>query len=232
MYTYNAGRISDWVTEELRRTTIFRDVAGIGDADLCALIRQDAIDVLIDLSGHMAGSRLIVFARRPALVQVSWLGYCATTGLSGMDAVLLDEWHAPPGMEAQFVEPIIRLPNGRFCYQPVPWAPANVAPLPGARNSHITFGCFNNTAKLNAGVFDVWASVLAALPDSRLVLKWRTLADEPLCETIRAAFFQRGVDPRRLELRPASFHVDVLKEYADIDICLDPFPFTGGLTSC
>jgi len=116
-----------------------------------------------------------------------------------------DEWHAPPGMEAQFVEPLIRLPKGRFFYQPVPWAPADVAPLPRARNSHITFGCFNNTAKFNAGVFDLYARILITVPDSRLVLKWRTLADEPLCETIRAAFFQRGVDPRRLELRPAAF---------------------------
>jgi len=162
---------------------------------------------------------------------VSWLGYFATTGLSCMDAVLLDEWHAPPGTEAQFVEPIVRVPAGRFCYQPVPWMPA-VSSAPTFTQGHITFGCFNNTAKLNDGVFDVWARVLAAVPNARLVLKWRTLVDETLCSYIRAAFARRGIDPQRLELRPASFHVDVLKEYADIDIALDPFPFTGGLTSC
>lgn len=102
---------------------------------------------------------------------VSWLGYFATTGLSFMDAALLDAWHAPPGTEAQFVEPIIRLPSGRFCYQPVPWAPAEVALPPVERKGRITFGCFNNTAKLNDGVFDVWVRVLQAVPDARLILK-------------------------------------------------------------
>ncbi len=115
---------------------------------------------------------------------------------------------------------------------PVPWATDEVSALPSGKTGHITFGCFNNTAKYNEGVFDVWARVLAAVPDSRLVLKWRTLVDKPLCDAIRHAFVRRGIDPLRLELRPASFHVDVLKEYADIDIALDPFPFTGGITSC
>ena len=102
---------------------------------------------------------------------VSWLGYFATTGLACMDAVLLDAWHAPPGTEAQFVEPLITLPGGRFCYQPVPWMPAAVALPALAPKGHITFGCFNNTAKLNAGVWDVWARILHAVPDARLVLK-------------------------------------------------------------
>lgn len=232
VFAYSAGQVKDWVTEALRAACVFRDVSAIDNVALAALIRQDGIDVLVDLSGHTAGSRLMVFAHRPAPVQVSWLGYFATTGLACMDAVLLDDWHAPPGTETQFVEPIIRLPAGRFCYQPVQWAPAAVPPLPSSRTGHITFGCFNNTTKFNEGVFDVWAKVLATVPDSRLLLKWRTLADEPLCAAIRNAFAQRGIDPQRLDLRPASFHVDMLKEYADIDIALDPFPFTGGLTSC
>ena len=232
VFVYSAGTVVDWVTDEIRAVCTFRDVAALDDATLACLIQQDKIDVLVDLSGHTAGSRLTAFAKRPAPVQVSWLGYFATTGLPHIDAVLLDEWHAPPGTEAQFSEPIVRLPSGRFCYQPVPWSPAEVASLPSSRAGHITFGCFNNTAKLNAGVFDVWAKVLIAVPDSQLVLKWRTLVDEPLCDSIRSAFVQRGIDPARISLRPASFHVDVLKEYADIDIALDPFPFTGGLTSC
>lgn len=232
VFAYSAGTVADWVTDEIRAACTWRDVTTLDDAALADLIRQDGIDVLVDLSGHTAGSRLTVFARRAAPVQVSWLGYFATTGLPYIDAVLLDEWHAPPGTEAQFVEPIVRLPGGRFCYQPVPWSPTEVAPLPSSRTGYITFGCFNNTAKLNAGVFDIWAKLLAAVPDSRLVLKWRTFADEPLCASIRAAFAQRGIDPQRLDLLPASFHVDVLKEYADIDIALDPFPFSGGLTSC
>ena len=231
-FAYSAGRVNDWVTEEIRRCTIFRDVSTVTDVALAKLINDDEIDVLIDLSGHTAGTRLTVFAYRPAPVMISWLGYFASTGLSYIDAVLLDEWHAPPGTEVQFVEQILQLQSGRFSYQPVSWAPAEVSPLPCLKIDHITFGCFNNTAKLNDGVFDVWAKVLVAVPDSCLVLKWRTLVDETLADTIRQAFAKRGVDPERIDLRPASFHVDVLKEYADIDIALDPFPFTGGLTSC
>ena len=231
VFAYSSGSVSDWVSDAIRAACTWRDVSGLDDAALATLIRQDQIDVLIDLSGHTAGSRLTVFAHRPAPVQVAWLGYFATTGLSYIDAVLLDEWHAPAGTQAQFAEPIVQLPGGRMCYQPVPWAPA-VAAAPCLQTGYITFGSFNNTGKLNAGVFDVWSQVLAAVPLSRLVLKWRSLVDETLCESIRAAFADRGIDPSRIELRPASFHADVLLQYADIDIALDPFPFTGGMTSC
>ena len=231
VFAYSSGSISDWVSDAIRAACTWRDVSGLDDAALATLIRQDQIDVLIDLSGHTAGSRLTVFAHRPAPVQVAWLGYFATTGLRYIDAVLLDEWHAPAGTQAQFAEPIVQLPGGRMCYQPVPWAPA-VAPAPCLQTGYITFGSFNNTGKLNAGVFDVWSQVLAAVPLSRLLLKWRSLVDETLCDSIRAAFADRGIDPSRIELRPASFHADVLLQYADIDIALDPFPFTGGMTSC
>ena len=229
---YSAGQQHDAVTQAIRAVSTFRDVSAMDDAALAHLIRQDGVDVLVDLSGHTAGSRLTVFAHRPAPMQVAWLGYFATTGLTYIDAVLLDPWHAPPGTEAQFVEPLVRLPAGRFCYQPVPWAPAQVAPLPCLHTGHITFGCFNNTAKLNAGVLDVWGALLAAVPGARLVLKWRTLVDDALCQSLRQAFAARGITPERIELRGISPHADLLKEYADIDIALDPFPFTGGLTSC
>lgn len=228
-YAYSAGQVSDWVTSEIRLSCYFHDISSLDDSALADRIRKDQIDMLVDLSGHTAGSRLTVFAQRPAPVQISWLGYFATTGLSCIDAVLLDEWHAPPGMEEHFVEPIIRLPNGRFCYQPVPFA-SEVAPSPILKNGYVTFGCFNNTAKFNEGVFDLWRKILAAVANSRLILKWRTFNDEALRQSVMASF--RGIAPERIELRGPSFHADLLKEYADIDIALDPFPFTGGLTSC
>jgi predicted O-linked N-acetylglucosamine transferase (SPINDLY family) len=231
-FAYSAGSVDDWVTAAIRNACTFRNVAALDDAALAAQIRQDGIDVLVDLSGHTAGSRLTVFAHRPAPVQLSWLGYFATTGLPVMDAVLLDEWHAPAGTEAQFVEPVVRLPRGRFCYVPVPFAPDEAAAPAFEKNGFITFGCFNNTAKLNAQVIALWARLLAAVPSSRLVLKWRTLQDEPLRASIRQAFVSHGIGPERIELRGASFHADLLRQYADIDIALDPFPFTGGLTSC
>lgn len=230
VFTYSAGAVDDWVTREIRACTRFRDIRRLDDATLAERIRQDGIDVLVDLSGHTAGSRLTVFARRPAPVQVSWLGYFATTGLDCMDAVLLDHWHAPLGTEAQFVETIVRLTT-RFCYTPAPWMPT-VAPAPSFAKGFITFGSFNNTAKYNAGVFDVWARILTEVPESRLVLKWRTFNDEALRQSVVAAFVARGIAAGRIETRGPSFHADVLKEYGGIDIALDPFPFTGGLTSC
>jgi predicted O-linked N-acetylglucosamine transferase (SPINDLY family)/SAM-dependent methyltransferase len=232
VFAYSAGQVKDWVTDEISAACTLRDVSALDDAALAELISADGVNVLVDLSGHTAGSRLTAFAYRPAPVMVSWLGYFATTGLPYMDAVLLDDWHAPEGTEAQFTEPIVRMPGGRLCYQPVPWAPAEVAPSPFTRNGHITFGCFNNTAKLNDGVNDVWSAILAAVPGSRLVLKWRTFNDDALRHKVTSAFVARGIAAERIELRGPSFHADVLKEYADIDIALDPFPFTGGLTSC
>ena len=116
VFAYSAGTVKDWVTDEIRTACTFRDVSTFDDAALAEQIRADGIDVLVDLSGHTGGSRLTAFAHRPAPVMVSWLGYFATTGLPTMDAVLLDTWHAPAGTEAQFVESILRLPSGRFCY--------------------------------------------------------------------------------------------------------------------
>lgn len=232
VFAYSAGTVKDWVTAEIRAACTLRDVSALDDAALAAQIRADGIDVLIDLSGHTAGSRVTAFAHRPAPVMVSWLGYFATTGLPTMDAVLLDEWHAPSGTETQFAESILRLPSGRFCYQPVPWAPAEVSAPAFERNAFITFGCFNNTAKFNAGVFDAWAQMLTQVPNSRLILKWRTFNDEAFRQKVTQAFVDRGIATDRIELRGPSFHADLLKEYADLDIALDPFPFTGGLTSC
>lgn len=219
VFAYSAGQVKDWVTDEIRAACTFRDVTALEDAALAEQIRADGIDILIDLSGHTAGSRLTAFAYRPAPVQVSWLGYYATTGLPAIDAVLLDDWHAPPGTEAQFVEPLVRLPGGRFCYTPPGWLPA-VAPAPTFANGHITFGCFNNTAKLNADVFDRWAEILRQVPDSRLILKWRTFQDAALRATTLAAFVRRGVAAERIALRGASFHGEMLSEYGDIDIAL------------
>lgn len=230
VFAYSAGQVNDWVTDEIRAACQFREISTLNDCQLAQQIREDRIDVLVDLSGHTAGSRLTVFAYRPAPVQVSWLGYFATTGLGCLDAVLLDKWHAPPGTDTQFVEPILRLPS-RFCYTPVPWMPA-VAPAPIFKNGYATFGCFNNTAKLNPAVFDLWAQILAQVPASRLVLKWRTFNDDVFRHKITQAFVDRGIAAGRIELRGPSFHAGLLEEYADIDIALDPFPFTGGLTSC
>lgn len=232
VFAYSAGGVSDWVSRNIAACSQWRDVAALDDAALAAQVRADGIDVLVDLSGHTAGSRLTAFALRPAPVQASWLGYFATTGLSDIDALLLDDWHAPPEVAAQCIEPVWRLPRGKFCYQPAPWAPATVAPPPCLSQGHITFGYFNNTSKLNPAVLALWARLLHAIPHARLLLKWRTLIDAGLRQRVANTFAEHGIDPARISCRGASFHADLLHEYADIDIALDPFPFTGGLTSC
>jgi protein O-GlcNAc transferase len=226
IYTYHAGKVTDWVTREIQKYSEFRDVSTLDDNALAGVIRKDKIDILVDLSGHTAGSRLTVFAYRPAPVQISWLGYFATTGLKAIDAVLLDNWHAPPGTEEYFVEKIIRLPS-RFSYTPVPFAP-EVSDPPYIKNGYITFGSFNNTAKYNKYVYKLWNQLLEAVPGSRLILKWRTFQDVEMQAMVKKHFTQ----PDRAEFRGASFHKVMLAEYADIDIALDPFPFTGGLTTC
>ena len=150
-FVYSSGAISDWVTNGARRHSEYRDVSTLSDVELAHQIRADAIDVLVDLSGHTGGSRLAAFAYRPAPVMVSWLGYCGTTGLDCMDGVVMDQWHVPAKLEAAFTESIIRLDHGRLCYQPVPFAP-DVSAAPSIEKRFVTFGSFNNTAKLNFNV--------------------------------------------------------------------------------
>lgn len=228
-FVYSATAKSDWVTQDIRTKTQFRDIHHLDDDALETLIRADHIDVLIDLSGHTAGSRLSVFARKPAPVQISWLGYFATTGLQTIDAVLLDEGHTTSETQKIFCEKIVKLPS-RFYFAPLDFYP-DVSPPPCIKNGYITFGSFNNTAKINSEVIKVWSTILNQVPDSRLILKWRTYIDPIFREWTLSQFAQTNIDQKRIELRSASFHKEVLKQYADIDIALDPFPFTGGLSS-
>jgi protein O-GlcNAc transferase len=233
---YSNGSFHDGVTVRLVEAARgkggdFREVKELDDLSLARQIVADGIDVLVDLSGHTGKSRLAMFALRPASVQVSWLGYFATTGLPAIDFVILDPFHAPGRAEAQFTERILRLPYNRFCYVPVAFAP-DVAPPPFEKNGFVTFGSFNNTAKLNETVLAVWARILAQVPASRLILKWRTLTDEPYRQRILRFFALWGVLSERIELRSISVHRELLEQYADLDIALDPFPFSGGYTSC
>ena len=228
---YGSGGRDDDTRQALKQQAAWLDVSALDSASLLATLRSHQLDVLVDLSGHTAGHRLAVLARRAAPLQVSWLGYFATTGVPAMDHVLMDRWHVPAGAETQFTEQVAYLPNGRFCYRAPAFAPA-VAPLPAIRHGHITFGSFNNPAKYHASVFDCWARILAAVPDSRLLLKWRDYSEASARQQVLDAFSQRGISPARITLRPFSCHAELLGEYADMDIALDPFPFTGGHTSC
>jgi predicted O-linked N-acetylglucosamine transferase (SPINDLY family) len=230
---YSNNAHGDDMTDRLRRRSDqWRNIVGLSDAAAAALIATDGIDILIDLAGHTGLNRLALFASKPAPVQASWLGYWGTTGLAAMDYVLSDAVTVPPGEARWYGERVIRLPGGRFCYAPPDDAPIPAAEPPMRRNGHVTFGSFNNLAKLGPGVIALWAAVLRAVPSSRLLLKWASLADDEVRQRLRATFEAAGVEAERLELRAASPHAAMLAEYDDVDIALDPFPFSGGLTSC
>jgi protein O-GlcNAc transferase len=210
----------------------WRDVANLDDAALCRLIAADGIDILVDLNGHTSGNRLTVFARRAAPVQVTFIGYPDTTGVAEMDYRLSDAIADPPGAERFCTETVYRLPGCFLCYRPPEDAPA-VQPAPCARNGFITFGSFNNLAKVNPRVIALWAALLREFPDSRLVLKNPSLTDVAARERYLALFAEAGVPGARLDLLgyiPES--AGHLAAYARIDLALDTFPYNGTTTTC
>ncbi len=232
MFCYSNGERADALTGRLHQAAgHWREIGGLTDEAAASMIRQDRIDILIDLSGHTPLNRLGLFALRAAPLQASWLGYAATTGLAEMDYLLMDPATAPEGAQAWCGEALARLPHTRFCYGPPKGAPAPAAP-PSIKRGRVTFGSFNNLIKIGPEVATLWARVLAAVPGSRLVLKWEALSDGGVRRRIGQLFAAAGVRAQALELRGFSAHTGMLAEYGDIDIALDPFPFCGGLTSC
>lgn len=208
----------------------WRAVAGIDDDALCQQIRADRIDILVDLAGHTMHNRLLAFARKPAPIQVSWLGYFNTTGLATMDYFLSDPWSSPAGQERYYAEKLLRLPHTRFCYQPPEYMPG-VGPLPAKTNGHVTFGCLNNLAKLNPKVLALWGEILRAVPGARLIIQAAALDDAPNRSRFGELCARHGIAPARLELRGFVPIEQTPASYAGIDIALDPFPFCGGMTS-
>jgi predicted O-linked N-acetylglucosamine transferase (SPINDLY family) len=210
----------------------WRDFAGTGDEAVADLVREDRVDILADLPGHTAYNRLSVFARKPAPIQLTFLGRGTTTGLSAIDYRLTDRLLSPPDSPEWFSEGPFFLPACSHCYRPPDGAP-RVTPLPASRSGHITFGSFNSHAKLNPSVIRTWARILQALPKGRLVLKDRTLADAAQQRSVFELFARRGLAAHRLTLLPQTgAHVDHLRLYAQIDIALDPFPYNGCTTTC
>ncbi len=232
IFCYNSFLRADDMTNQLRRRADhWRSLVGLSDQAGADLITADGIDILVDLSGHTEHNRLTLFTRKPAPVQATWLGFWGTTGLSTIDYILSDAATIPPGEERFYSEQVLRLPNGRFCYDPPDYAPPPASP-PALRGRAITFGSFNNLTKIGPEVVRLWAEILRAVPGSRLLLKWKTLADAGVRRRLTEAFAADGIGPERLELRGASPHAAMLAEYGEIDVALDPFPFSGALTSC
>jgi len=231
IYCYSDTRAPDAWTERLRRRADhWRDTANVSDYQMTEVFRTDRIDILVDLTGHIGDGRLRTLAAKPAPIEVSYIGYQATTGLSSVDYFLSDDWADPIGQTEQyFAETIWRLPETFFCYQPPEEAP-EVGALPAERAGFITFGCQNNLAKVTPRTLALWCRVLAAVPDSRMILLAPNCREAD--ERIRAVFTSAGISSDRLELVRRATPREYLDRYNRIDIALDPVPFNGHTTTC
>lgn len=220
----------DHATEKLRsHFDEWRQVDTMTDDRLAELINQDNIDILIDLSGHTKGNRLPVFARKPAPLQISWLGYWGSTGLDSIDYVLADPICVPADEEHFFLEKIWRLPHLRYCFS-IPNDAPDVTPPPCTQHQPVVFGCYQFARKINHGVLNCWSKILLASPLARLRIQSFSLDNE-----LKAQFIQRlnqaGIDLKRVDLVGGMTTAEYLKSYAEVDIVLDTFPYPGGTTT-
>ena len=231
LFAYLTRDCEDKITERIKASCSgWCPVVGFADAQLAERIRADSIDILIDLSGHSADNRLPVFAWKPAPVQVSWLGYFATTGVAAVDYFVGDPWTLPASEEINFTEKVWRLPETRLCFTPPDVALA-VSPLPALRDQHVTFGCFNNLSKMSESVVALWARVMNAVPGSCLFLKAGQFMEASVQQSVTARFAVHGIDAGRLILESYAPRAAYLAAYQRVDIALDPFPFPGGTTT-
>ena len=207
------------------------DTSGHSDSSLAVMAREQGLDILIDCGGYGDTGRLAACAHRLAPVQAKWVGMQnATTGLPEMDWFITDRWETPPELAKSYTEQLLLMPDGYVCYAPPTYAPA-VSTLPALERGHVTFGCFNNLAKVTPEVVGAWGAVLRRVPGARLILKNHQLDEAATRARVAVAFAAEGVGAR-VDLRGASPHRELLAQYADVDFVLDPFPYGGGLTTC
>ncbi len=235
LYAYSTSAISDATTLRIKQQfKHWLQVDTLSDDALADKVRADQIDILVDLSGHTANNRLITFAQKPAPVQISWLGYLATTGLSAMDYYFADTCSIPNHtfnkqvLNKQFIEKIVRLPAS------APFMPSAVAPsvntLPAARNVYITFGCFNRPSKISLGTVKLWSSLLLAVPNSKMLLG--DMPEVGSYDHLTGWFAAQGIAETRLIFHPRSQLAHYLSLYHKVDLCLDTFPSNGVTTTC
>ncbi|XP_062195647.1 probable UDP-N-acetylglucosamine--peptide N-acetylglucosaminyltransferase SPINDLY [Phragmites australis] len=216
----------------LKKGGLWRDVYGIDEKRVASLVREDKVDILVELTGHTANNKLGIMACRPAPVQVTWIGYPNTTGLPTIDYRITDSLADPPSTNQKHVEELVRLPESFLCYTPSPEA-GPVCPTPAISNGFVTFGSFNNLAKITPKVLQVWARILCAVPNSRLVVKCKPFC----CDSIRQKFLttleELGLESLRVDLLPLiHLNHDHMQAYSLMDISLDTFPYAGTTTTC
>lgn len=233
IFCYYNHTIEDDVTLSIKaKAEHWRSIKNMDDLEVVNLIRDDNIDILVDLAGYTAGSRLKVFVYKPAPIQITWLGYPNTTGLTDMDYRLTDDIADPVGESDRYhTETLIRLPHGFLCFKGDPTQSFECTP-PYKHNGYITFGTFNNLSKITDEVIEVWAKVLLAVENSRILLKCIQFADDKTKKQILSTFNKFGIEDQRVELLG---RVENTAEhqalYSKVDIALDPFPYNGTTTT-
>ena len=231
LFAYPTKLLEDELTVRIKpHFAAWRPLVGIGDEAAANLIHSDGIHILIDLSGHTAGNRLPIFAWKPAPVQISWLGYFASSGVTEIDYILGDPYVTPIEEAGHFTEKIWRLPESYLCFTQ-PNVDVDVAPLPALTNGSVTFGCFNKIERINDDVVAVWARILKAIPDSKLFLKDKKLSNDSMRDAVYRRFEFVGIGRGRLILEGSSPRSEYLASYNRVDIALSPFPYGGGTTS-
>jgi predicted O-linked N-acetylglucosamine transferase (SPINDLY family) len=232
LFAYSTRDYEDALTQRLKpRFAAWRSLVGQTDQAAAATIRNDGVHILFDMAGHTDGNRLPVFAWKPAPVQVSWIGYFASTGLSAIDYVLGDEWVLPPEEASHFVERPWRLPHGYLCFTPPePAVPLDFEAINDTRRP-VMFGCFSDLVKVNDRVVAVWSRILHGAPGSRLLLKAQQLADETQRAATLARFAKHGIGAERIEMEGPTARAEYLSAYNRVDISLSPFPYPGGTTT-
>lgn len=232
IYAYATSHTDDEVTQRLRvSTTAWRKFAGLTPEAQCKIIGDDKIDILVDLGGHTAYNAIALFAQKPAPIQITWLGYSATTGLDTIDYILADPYVLPKADGAQYSETPWRLRESYLCFTP-PDVDVLITDGPAKTNGYITFGSFNNLSKLTDQTIACWVQVLQAIPESRLLLKAKQLSSELYRKALVARFTEAGLDPARLQLMPRTSGLEAhLDAYNQMDIALDTFPYAGTTTT-
>jgi len=231
VFIYHSGHMHDVYTARARASAdTWREVGHWDDTALAAQVQADQLDLLIDTAGHTSSHRLGVLAQRPAPVQATFLGYPHSTGMSRIDFLVGDPVVSPMREQALYAERIVQLPDTVFC-----WAPVDDDPLPARRPpaepGEVVLGSFNNALKLVPRTLDLWARVMQALPKARLLIKAPGLRDPRIEAHFRQALVSRGIDTARFALRGPSGLADMMQEYAEVDIALDPLPYNGGTTT-
>lgn len=233
IYCYTTNNKYDFVTRRIHQNIdVWRSIVGYSTNVIEDLIREDELDILVDLSGHAADNCLDVMARKPAPVVVKWVGgLFNTTGIEAFDYLISDWQESPKGEEEFYTEKLVRLPDDYISFTPPSYTP-DVGPLPAEEKRYITFGCFNNPTKVNETVLRRWAEIMREVSKSRLFLKSKQYDTASFRDQIVDIMEAEGISKERIEFQGHTSHDDHLQAYNEVDIALDPWPYSGGLTTC